>query len=140
MNRARRFSDKRSTFYKSTNDSGRQCDNIREMRWIWSPPRAYYLEPVLLNQYVKKSNPGKRPFNHWFCRERKPMNSKKISFDLSFGFTDCFFIGLHSAFIIVLFLTIIGCSQEELLDKFTPKAEVEFSKKYFIRLTHEIHG
>ena len=38
---------------------------------------------------------------------------------------------LNTVFFVTLFLFLQGCSQEELLEKFTPKAEVEFSKKYF---------
>ncbi len=38
---------------------------------------------------------------------------------------------LQSLFALVLFMTIQGCSQEKLLDKLTPKAEVAFAKEYF---------
>lgn len=38
---------------------------------------------------------------------------------------------LQTIFIIVLLLMVQGCNQEKFLEKLTPKAEVEFSKKYF---------
>jgi hypothetical protein len=43
----------------------------------------------------------------------------------------------HSVFIIALFLMIQGCCQEELQEKFIPKAEVEFSKQYFTLFQNE---
>ncbi len=39
---------------------------------------------------------------------------------------------LQTIFIIVLVLIVQGCNQEEFLEKLTPKAEVEFSKQYFL--------